>query len=488
MAGVAGEIAQGAEFAVLGAGISGLACAFALKRAGRSVLVLEREDRAGGCIRTLRREGWCFEQGPNTVLANPAVERLVAGAGLAGERQVAAREAGRRFIYKEQGGRGRLLALPTHPIAFLATPLLGAGAKAALLREPFIPRRAGGGEESVADFVRRRLGPQYLRYLVGPFVSGVYAGDPERLSLRWAVKPIHRLEEEYGGLIRGALARRKGPAPRGALLSFREGLEALPRALAAALGPDLMLGARVTALRRDGGFVLEARRADGGELRVRAARVVLALPADAVAELLAPLAPGAGEALAGIPYAPVVSVALGFRDGALGDRVKGFGFLAPRGEGLAVLGCLFSSSLFPGRAPAGGVALTALAGGATDPAIVEWTDEALLARVLADLRLALGPLPDPVFTHVTRWPRAIPQYNLGHGRFVEIARGIEERVPGLSIGGNILEGISVADCVENAARLAERLLAAPRAAPTATELDPGAPHAATTRRGAGTGG
>ncbi|MDP3939672.1 MAG: protoporphyrinogen oxidase [Deltaproteobacteria bacterium] len=450
------------EFAIVGGGISGLACAFWLKRAGRSVKVLERTERPGGCIRTLRRDGWLFELGPNTITTSGgAVDRLVADAGLAGERLAAGQASGKRYIYKAAGGTGRLLALPTTPPAFIGTAILPLRAKLRLLREPFIPRpRPDAPEESVADFVRRRLGQEYLDYLVGPFVSGVYAGDPEKLSLRWAVRAIHGLEQDHGSLIRGALARRKGPAPHGALVSFRDGLETLPRALAATLDGDLLLGTEVSAIGRDdGNFLLETRAKGGaGEGRLRAEQLVLAAPADVVTTLLAPSMPEAGKGFAAIPYAPVVSVALGFRDKALAGRVDGFGFLAPRVEGLCVLGCLFSSSLFPGRAPRDCVGLTALAGGATQPELVGMPEEPLMEMILADLRKALGPLPDPVFRHVTRWPRAIPQYELGHGRFVSLARDLEDRVPGLHIAGNILNGISVADCVENAARLCERLL------------------------------
>jgi oxygen-dependent protoporphyrinogen oxidase len=306
--------------------------------------------------------------------------------------------------------------------------------------------------------VRRRLGQPYLDTLVGPFVSGVYAGDPEKLSVRWAVKVIHGLEQEHGSLIRGALARRKGPAPGGRLVSFPEGLEELPRALARSLGTDLYLNAEVTGLAQaNGGFLLETKE-QGGIGRLRAERVILAAPADAASRLLSALGPSERCDLAGIPYAPVVSVALGFRDQNLGARLKGFGFLVPRVEDLTILGCLFSSSLFEGRAPEGCVALTVLVGGATQPEILQMDEAALLAMVLRDLRKALGALPDPIFRHVTRWPRAIPQYNLGHGRFVEAARLLEEAFPGIHVGGNLLEGVSLADCIRNARSLADSII------------------------------
>ncbi len=237
------------EVAVVGGGISGLTCGFWLKRGGRSVVVLERSAEPGGCVRTLRQDGWIFELGPNTITdASGVVERLCAAAGLQSRLIEAGTGARNRYIYKRGNGSdgsqesGRLIPLPLSPLAFAGTPLLPLRAKLRLFREPFIPRRREETEESVADFVRRRLGREILENFVGPFVSGVYAGDPERLSIRWAVRRIHALERDHGSLIRGALARRKGPAPGGKLISFKRGLAEINEALAASLGGDLRLG------------------------------------------------------------------------------------------------------------------------------------------------------------------------------------------------------------------------------------------------------
>jgi oxygen-dependent protoporphyrinogen oxidase len=273
------------------------------------------------------------------------------------------------------------------------------------------------------------------------------------------VRRIHALEREHGSLIRGALARRKGPAPAGKLISFPRGLAELTEGLAAALEGDLLLRTRATKLRRaPSHFELETISEDGRPATLRASRVILASPADAVAPLLEGLAPGQGAPLAEIPYAPVVSVALGFPQGPFARHVNGFGFLAPRVENLAILGCLFSSSLFDDRTPPGGVALTVLAGGATQPELAGMPEGELLETIARDLHRALGLLPDPIFTHVTRWPRAIPQYNLGHGRFVELARSLERAFPGLHLSGNCLHGISLADCIENATSLCDSIL------------------------------
>src|SRR5262245_24722312 len=208
---------------IIGAGISGLTTAFQLARGGRRVAVLEASERVGGSIETRADGAWRFEMGPNTVVENDAsVGRLIRDCGLEDEKVTAAASAKRRYLLKG----GRLVPLPAGPGGFLTTPLFPLSAKLRLLREPWIGKPADGVEESIARFVRRRLGQAFLDYAVGPFVSGVYAGDPERLSVRWAVPKIWALEERHGSLIRGALARHKGPAPGGAMISFRHGLEA----------------------------------------------------------------------------------------------------------------------------------------------------------------------------------------------------------------------------------------------------------------------
>src|SRR6185295_2049338 len=352
------------DILVIGGGISGLTAAFHLARSGRRVAVLEASMRVGGSIETRADGAWRFEMGPNTVVENDeSVGRLIRDCGLEGEKITAAASAKRRYLYKD----GRLVPLPAGPGGFLTTPLFPLSAKLRLLREPWIGRPADGLEESIAQFVRRRLGQAFLDDAVGPFVSGVYAGDPERLSVRWAVPKIFALEERHGSLIRGALARRKGPAPGGAMISFRHGLEELPRKLAREIG-DVRTGvACEKVIRTDGGF-----RAETAAGPIDAERVVLAVPADDAARLLDEATAGASRLFAEIPYAPVAVVSLGWRREEVSHPLGGFGFLVPRKEGLRLLGCLFPSEIFPGRAPEGHVALAAFAGGRTDPGIVEW--------------------------------------------------------------------------------------------------------------------
>jgi len=441
---------------VVGAGISGLTVAFHLARRGLRTLVLEGSDRVGGAIQTLHRDGWTFEQGPNTVLSSrPAVGTLIEEAGLAGEALRAAPTGKRRYLWKGD----RLHPLPGGPHTFLTTSLFSPGAKLRLLKEPWIGRPPEGTEESIAQFVRRRLGQQFLDYAVGPFVSGVYAGDPERLSVRWAVSRIWSLEHEHGSLIRGALARRKGPQPGGGMISMRDGLEALPRRMAEAIaetGSEIRTGTRCRTLRQSGdGFVAELP--DGTE--ARASRAVLAVPTDAAATLLAEITGGASSVLDDIPYAPLVVASYGFHRRQVRHPLDGFGFLAPRKESLRILGGLFPSSLFMGRAPQDHVALAAFIGGRTDPGVLDLNDEALHGAILGDLNRALGLSGEPAFAELRRWQRAIPQYELGHGRYVELAQQTEQGHPGLYLSGNWTGGVSVPDCIQTATELAERIAA-----------------------------
>lgn len=440
---------------VVGGGISGLATAWFLHRRGRSVVVLEAGAEPGGSIRTERRDGFLVEGGPNSTLyRDGALAELVRGLDLERELIEANAAAKRRYIAK--GGRPE--PLPDGPLALLSTGVFTPAGKLRLLLEPFHGRAAA--EESIAQFVQRRLGHEFLDWAIDPFVSGVYAGDPARLSVRAATPKIYALEAEYGSLFLGAAARMlrgrpSGPQPTGRLISFRTGMQTLPRAVARALGGRFRAGRAVEAIERTptGWAVRTPAGTDEGE------RLVLAVPAYRAAELLAPIDRALGEALEGIRYPPVASVALGFERAQVAHPLDGFGMLVPGRLGRETLGVLFSSTLFPERAPPGRVLLTAFVGGARHETAGTLPEAALVERVLADLGPLLGIRDAPVFRHLTCWPRAIPQYELGHlGRLARIDRALD-RLPGLHLRANWRDGISLVDCVANARALADALAA-----------------------------
>ncbi len=452
-AGVDGEPRR-LDAIVVGAGISGLVAAHRLKRAGLDVVVIEAGARAGGVIGSVAREGFLFERGPNSALdTTPLIGELVDALGLGGQIRFASQAADTRYVVRG----GVPTALPTSPGAFLSSRLFSASAKLALLREPFIPASAPDLDESIADFVRRRLGTEFLDYAIDPFVAGIYAGDPEQISVRAAFPKLHALEQRWGSLIRGQILgarerrRQKESAKNTAhSFTFAGGMQVLPDALAAAVG-TVALQTRVTRFEHDadGAFTLDSER-DGGPARWRARAVVLATPADGAAALLREHAEDAAAALDAIVYAPVATVASAYPTSAIAHPLDGFGCLVPRKEQRRILGVLFSSTMFEGRAPAGMALLTTFVGGQRNPELPHLAEDEIGALVQAEHGALLGTRAAPAFQAVTRWPRAIPQYTLGHLGRVARADAAAASLPGLFLCASWKGGVSVGDCIRNA--------------------------------------
>jgi oxygen-dependent protoporphyrinogen oxidase len=441
--------------AVLGAGITGLTAAWHLRQAGIPAVVFEASGRCGGAIETIREGGWLHEAGPNSLLEGKADESdLLAALGLGPRRLFAGEEAKNRYVLRN----ARMEPMPASPGRFLSTRLFSWRAKLGLVGEVFRPRGDAKGDETVADFTVRRLGREFLDYAVDPFVGGVYAGDPARLSVRHAFPRLFALEREHGSLIRGAVRLRNASGgPRGRILSFPEGLEELPLALAARLGDSLRLRAPVLALGRTGGGWRVAFGRDGATSQGEFSAVVCALPADALARLrLEGLeAPGQLSPLGEIEHPPVASVFTGYRRADVAHALDGFGVLVPRVEGRRILGTLFSSTLFPGRAPQGHVALTTFVGGTRQPELALADDAALIGLVQTELASLLGVRAAPVFLRVHRHARAIPQYGVGFDRYEAIFAGAERSAPGLYFGGNSRDGVALSACMASGRRLAQ---------------------------------
>jgi oxygen-dependent protoporphyrinogen oxidase len=439
--------------AVLGGGITGLTAAWHLKAAGVPVALFEASARAGGVIGSIREGGWLRELGPNSLIEGSGqAAALIEAVGLGPRRVYAPR--GKRYVVRA----GRPVAMPESPASFITSRLFSARAKLRLLGEPFRPAHSGPDDESVADFVVRRLGREFLDYAVNPFVGGVYAGNPRRLSVRHAFGKLHALEQRYGSLIKGAIGTRNASAgPRGRIFSFQDGLEELPGAVAAALGESIRLNSRVTGLRPRNGqwdvVVENGGRAEAGCFSA----VISALPANALAALRVEGMPETGGlgTLGEIEQPPVVSVFTGFREADVGRALDGFGILLPEVERFNILGTLFSSSLFPGRAPPGHVALTTFIGGTRHPDVIHMTDSEIVELVTMDLWTLLGARGEPAFLRVRRWTHAIPQYNVGFARFKLACAAAEREAPGFFIGGNCRDGISLANCIESGCRLAD---------------------------------
>lgn len=448
-----------ADIAVIGAGISGLAFAYRAQQAGRRVIVLEAGARAGGAIRTHREDGFIVECGPNSVRMTDELEALVADIGLS-EELISGDSRAPRYVYRD----GRLVKAPMGPASLVTSPVLSVRAKLRVLAEPFLRGPRTRDEPTIADFITRRFGREVHDVLVSAFISGVYAGDTTRLSALAVFPKLVELERTHGSVVRGGIAelrsrRRSKSSTKAArqseapprkrrpltIVSFADGLDRLTERISERLGSSLRCNAKVDRIERsDEGFVIVI-----GEEIVRVRDVVVATPADTAAALLRPHSARLGDLLDDIEYPPLVSVSVAFRKEDVTHDCAGFGFLAPRVSGLRILGGIFPSSIFAGRAPQDWHVFTCFVGGATDPEAFELSDDDLVEVVTDDLAATVGARGTARVLRIVRWPRAIPQYVIGHvERVAEIEREAERL--GLRVLGNFMHGVSVGDCVKAA--------------------------------------
>lgn len=441
---------------VLGAGPAGLSVAAALARRGGSAVVIDPAARAGGAVRTVREDGWRVELGPNTLqLESEADAALLGELGLAGEIRDADARGGRRLI----AHAGALHALTGDPRSILGSDLLSLGGKARLLGEVLQPR--GGAEgETVRAFAERRFGAEVAERLVDPAINGIHAGDPGRLVLEHAFPSLARLEREHRSVILG-LRRERGAGRR--IVQFDGGLARLTEAMVAQLPSGaLRLGSTATLIRRDArGWNVAWRSSDGSEDGARARHLVITAPPWQWSSL------PAGEALRGVlPAAeqveapPVALVVRGYDRSQVRHPLDAFGVLVPRSEGRRVLGVLFPSSVFPDCAPAGKVQLACFVGGARDLTGGRLPDDALRGVVDRELGDLLGAEGRPGREWIARWPRAIPQYNHGHGRFLAAMDAAEAEQPGLRFAGCFRGGISLMSTLRRGAALGSALAGA----------------------------
>jgi protoporphyrinogen/coproporphyrinogen III oxidase len=450
---------------IVGGGLSGLALGYRLRErlADVQLTIVEKQHQPGGNIVTLDRDGFRVEGGPNGIFdTKPSTLQLCNDLGL-GDRLIAASEESRkhRYLFLD----GRLRPLPNSLWSFLRSPILSWRGKVSLLAERHRRRPLDvPPDESVAAFARRRAGDEVARVLADAAVSGIYAGDPELLSVGAAFPRLKQFERDHGSVLRGFAAaarrRRRDAAARGErpqpqrLWSFREGLQVLVDALGERLGDALVTGVHIRRLEPSpDGWVV---RGEGND-RWEADAVVLTSPAYAQAGIVADLDPALAQETAGIAYNRIAVVALGYRRADIGKVPDGFGYIAPQNTRRDVLGVQWCSSIFPDRAPPGMVLWRALCGGWHRAEMVDWPDDRLVAAVRAELRAATGLTAAPAFTHIVRWPAAIPQYVLGH---LDRVKRIEARAaahPGLFVGGNAYHGVALNDCTEHAVLLADRV-------------------------------
>jgi len=452
------------DVVVIGGGISGLATAYRLQQQGLDVLLVEISDRVGGSIQTEVHDGFLVDCGPNSTLdTSPEIGTFIDQLGLSSSRLYANEKASRRYILRG----GRLRPLPMKPPAFLASDLFSMRAKLRLLREPFIAPASGSDDESLASFVHRRLGQEFLDYAVNPFTAGVYAGDPARLSVQSAFKKLYDLEQNYGSLIKGAIKgakerkkRAEVAKDRARLFSFRRGMVELIERLSSEIGDEISTRTTVSQIEPLGeagnGFSIYLTT-DGRERKVRSSSVVVATPAYVAAELVERMDPKLAVVLNQIAYPPVAVVFLGFKNDFKSRPLDGFGFLVPEVEHRRILGTIWNSTIFPGRVPDGGAALTTFVGGMRQPEIAEKEDEEVVRIVTDELADIMGLSGTPTVVRVKRWRRAIPQYEIGHAKRLAAIEAFEKKTPGFFISGNYRGGISVGDCIVASLAMSERV-------------------------------
>jgi len=457
------------EALVVGAGISGLATAYALQKAGIATRVVEAAGRPGGVIQSVKRDGYLIECGPQSFSGSGSISAVCRDLGILEERVLADPKAPRYVLID-----GKLRNVPMGP-GLLASSFMSGGTRTAILRDIFGKSESPEPDESVASFVRRKFSPTLLDRLVGPLVSGIYAGDPEKLSLRAAFPILYEAEKTAGSITRGiftVIKQRKAsngtqlqaPKEKASLQTFQEGNETLIRAIAAWLAERLTCGAEVIRIEAlDSGqepkaarFRVSLRGPRGQEI-VDTERLILSVPTETAGRLLEPLDVGFAAQLGAIAYSGVAVVSLGYLKRDIGDKLAGFGFLVPRSSGLSILGTVWNSSLFPGRAPEGHALLTSFVGGATNPAAISKSPEQHAAQVHRELTPLLNLRQEPVFTNVTIWERAIPQYNLGHTARIAAIESLRSRFPGLYFSGNYLNGPAIGTCVEQAMKVADEV-------------------------------
>ena len=450
------------SIALIGGGITGLTAAFQLQRQGLAVTLYEADARVGGVIQSVRERGYLAEFGPNTLLeTSPRIQELVVSLGLTERRLYSDPAAENRYLVRHR----KTVALPGSAAGFLRTPLFSTAAKLRLLWEPIVRRAPAEREESVAAFVKRRIGQEFLDYAINPMIAGVYAGDPARLSVTHAFPKLHALEQRYGSLILGQILgarerkRRAEVSKQNAKkLSFDEGLQVLTQTLHTKLGSAVHLNSPVIRLHREGDSWRVTSRRDGLEETQEHSAAIYTGPA----YRLPMLGISADDSINCAPfgeinYPPVASVVLGFRRSDVTHPLDGFGVLIPEVEGFNILGTLFSSSLFPNRAPDGHVLLTSYVGGTRAPELARRSCNELIDLTLRDLRVLLGVSGKPTFEHSFLFPKAIPQYEVGYGRFKELMSAIETQAPGLFFAGNYRDGISLGDSIVSGCNIADRV-------------------------------
>ncbi len=440
---------MGKRVCIIGGGISGLTAAYLLKNKGLDVTLFEASPNVGGTIQSERKDGYLIEHGPNSLLRSPRLIDLIESLGIRSEVLPAAETAKKRFVLID----GELRSLPTGLMSFIFGDFFSVRAKLRLIKEPLI-RTKSPDRESVAGFMERRLGREILEKAADPFISGIFAGDPARLSIGESFPRLFDLEREYGSLFWGAIRSKNEKAdpafPR--TFTFQNGLRTLTGNLLERLGDSVRTNTPATRIENNGTEFRVSTRIEGSEVFDS---VIISTKADAAANLINEIDADLGKRLRGIYYAPVTIVRSGYARSAVGHPADGFGFLVPHSAKRKVLGSIWSSSVFPDRAPRDMHLFTTFVGGARATDLFDLSDEETVDLVHRELSSIMNISERPDFTALTRWRNGIPQYNIGYKSVIDRIDRFSGVTPGIFVCSNFYRGISVGDCVKNAYRTAE---------------------------------
>ena len=442
------------KIAVIGAGISGLTAAYLLSKKGFDITVLEKNNSVGGSIESVFENGFLFDRGPNSALeTTPVISQLIKELGLENELLYASKQANKRYILRDN----KLHSLPMSPQGLIKTKLFSGKAKLRLMAEPFIGRSNDGYYQSLAEFVMRRLGQEFLDYAINPFVAGVYAGRPEDLSVKSAFPKLYALEEKYGGLIVGTIRsirerkKRAEVAKQSAkMLSFKNGMIALPKAIEKYFEDRIFLSSEVTSIdQNQNGYTVSYQQNDTIN-KLYCDAVLSTNPSYSAAKLFSKYDKEFKTHADAIYYPPVLVYYLVYDRKKIKQDLDGFGFLIPAKENKSFLGALWSSVIFSDRTDETKAAFTLFIGGSRNPDFVKEDRETLLTKVRKEFEALMGITANPVFSSERFWEKAIPQYNLGYIEHENFFDDFEKRNPGIFISGNFRGGISVGDCIKNA--------------------------------------
>ena len=441
------------EIVIIGAGITGLATAHWLSKDGYSVKILEANSEVGGSMISERHDGYLVDYGPNSGLETSALIKVLVDDLKLNDKFIYANKAGnKRYILKDD----KLYPLPMNPKDFLSTKLFSTKAKLRLGLEPFIGKSEEGYYQSISEFVTRRLGKEFLDYAINPFVAGVYAGNPDKLSVKSAFPKLYRLEEFYGGLIKGTIKGARERKKSGeqskqnaAMFSFVDGMATLPKTIHKSLEDNVLLNSKVTKVEKIENKFLITFNQDGISSKLEADIVISTAPSDVTASIFKNIDSELSKHLNAIYYPPVMVLYLGYDKKHIKQPLDGFGFLIPSKEKKNFLGALWSSVIFDNRVPDNKASFTLFIGGARSPELFENNNDELIDSVTKEFQKLMGISGTPEFVKSKFWENAIPQYNIGYVEHENYFKNFEKNNSGIILGGNFVGGISVGDCVKS---------------------------------------